>query len=112
MVEITEKGEKRVLRYKFDEMKIERPKKWDKYWRVIAFDIPEKYKRERDALTRKLKEMEFYPLQKSVFICPFECKNEFDFIGEVFSIRKFLRYFVAKEINTDDEKYLEKYYNL
>ena len=112
VVEITEKGEKRVLRYKFDEMKIERPKKWDKYWRVIAFDIPEKYKRERDALTRKLKEMEFYPLQKSVFICPFECKNEFDFIGEVFSIRKFLRYFVAKEINTDDEKYLEKYYNL
>ena len=110
IMEITEKGEKRVLKYKFEEMKIARPKKWDGYWHIIAFDIPEKYKRGRDALTRKLKEMELYPLQKSVFICPFECKDEINFIGEVFNIRKFIHYFVAKEI--DDEEYFKKYYNL
>ncbi len=112
VVEITEKGGKRVLKYKFDEIKIERPKKWDGYWRIIAFDIPEKHKRGRDALTQKLKEMELYPLQKSVFICPFECRDEIDFIGEIFNIRKFIHYFLAKEIDTDDEEYLKKYYNL
>ncbi len=110
IMEITEKGEKRVLKYKFDEMRIERPKKWDGCWRIIAFDVPEKYNRGRDALTRKLKEMELYPFQKSVFICPFDCRDEIDFIGEIFNIRKFIRYFVAKEI--DDEKYFKKYYNL
>jgi DNA-binding transcriptional regulator PaaX len=112
VVEITEKGEKRVLKYKFDEMKIERPKKWDRCWHIVSFDIPEKHKRGRDALTRKLKEIELYPLQKSVFICPFECRDEIDFIGEIFNIRKFIHYFMAKEIDVDDEEYLRKYFNL
>jgi len=112
VAEITEKGEKRALRYKFEEMRIQRPKKWDQCWRVISFDIPEKYKRGRDALTRQLKEMEFYPLQKSVFICPFECRDEIDFIGEAFNIRKFIHYFTAKEIDANDEEYLKKYYSL
>jgi DNA-binding transcriptional regulator PaaX len=112
VMEITEKGEKRVLKYKFDELKIARPKKWDRRWHIVSFDIPEKHKRARDALTRQLKEMELYPLQKSVFICPFECRDEMDFISEVFNIRKFIHYFVAKEIDIDDEEYLKKYYNL
>ena len=112
IVKITENGEKRVLKYKLDEMKIERPKKWDKCWRIVSFDIPEKYKRGRDALTMQLKEMELYPLQKSVFICPFECKDAIDFVGEVFNIRKFIHYFTAKEIDANDEEYLKKYYNL
>ena len=109
-MKITEKGKQRVLKYKFNEMIIARPKKWDGYWRIIAFDIPEKHKKGRDALTRKLKEMGLCPIQKSVFICPFECRTEVDFIGEIFNIRKFIRYFVAKEI--DDEEYLKKYYHL
>ncbi|MFH0803593.1 MAG: hypothetical protein V1877_00525 [Candidatus Tagabacteria bacterium] len=109
-MKITEKGKQRVLKYKFNEMIIGRPKKWDGYWRIIAFDILEKHKKGRDALTRKLKEMGLYPIQKSVFICPFECRDEVDFIGEIFNIRKFIHYFLAKEI--DDEEYLKKYYNL
>lgn len=109
IMEITEKGEKRILKYKFDEMRIIRPKKWDDYWRIITFDIPERYKRARSALTRKLKEMEIYPLQKSVFVCPFECKDEIDFIGEFFNVRKFIYYFTTKDL---DDDYLKKYYNL
>lgn len=110
VMEITEKGEKRILKYKFDEMRIERPKKWDGYWRLIIFDIPEKHKRARSALAGKLKDMGFYPLQKSVFVCPFECRDEVDFICEFFSVRKFIRYLLVKEI--DDDNFLLKYYNL
>jgi len=109
IMEITEKGEKRILKYKIDEIKIARPKKWDGYWRVIIFDIPERYKRARSALTRKLKEMEIYPLQKSVFACPFECRDEIDFIGEFFEVKKFIYYFTTKDL---DDDYLKRYYNL
>lgn len=112
VMEITEKGKKRILKYKFDEIIIVRPKKWDGHWRMIIFDIPEIYKKGRDALTRKLKEMEIYPLQKSVFICPFECRNEIDFVSEFFNVRKFVHYFVAKEIDEKDEDFLKRYYNL
>ncbi len=110
IVEITEAGKKRTMRYKFDDIFIERPPKWDGLWRVIMFDIPEKHKKGRDALSRKLKEMEFYPLQKSVFVFPFKCKDELDFICEIFNIRKFVYYFAAKSI--DNEKLLKQYYDL
>jgi len=112
IMEITERGEKRVLKYKIDEIKIIRPKKWDGFWRVIMFDIPESYKRARDALSGKLKEMELYPLQKSVFVCPFECKDEIDFIGEFFNVGKFVHYFITKEMDAKDEEYLKRYYNI
>ena len=112
VMEITERGEKRVLKYKIDEVKIMRPKKWDGYWRVIMFDIPESYKRARDALSSKLKEMELYPLQKSVFVCPFECRDEIDFIGEFFNVRKFVHYFTAREMDAKDGEYLRRYYSI
>ncbi len=112
VMEITEKGNKQVLKYKIDEIKITRPKKWDGNWRIIAFDIPERHRRARRALTQKLKEMEIYPLQKSVFICPFECKNEIDFVGEFFNVRKFIHHFTAQKLDEKDEWPLKRYYNL
>jgi len=65
-IEITEKGKKRIVRYQIDELKLNRPKKWDGQWRIIMFDIPEKFKKGRDALAKKMKDMEIYPMQKSV----------------------------------------------
>lgn len=110
IIEITEGGKKRILKYKFDDIKITRPKKWDKCWRIIIFDIPERFKKARDALSKKLKDMEFYPLQKSVFVCPFECKDKIDFINEFFNTGKFVHYIIAKEIN--NEEFLKRHYNL
>lgn len=110
IVEITENGNKKVLTYAIDEIKITRPQKWDCFWRIIVFDIPERFRIARRALSAKLNNMEIYPLQKSVFICPFECRNEIDFICEFFNVRKYVKYILAKKI--DDEEFLKKYYNL
>lgn len=101
IISITEKGKKRLLEYNIDDMRIERPEKWDKKWRVISFDIPEKRKKAREALREKLKDLDFYPLQKSLFIFPFPCRDEIDFIAEVFQIQKNITYFETLEINND-----------
>ena len=79
-------------------------------WRMVIFDIPEKRKKARNAINFKLKELGFYPIQKSTFIFPYECKNEIDFIGEHFFARKYISYIIAKYI--DDEKKLRKLFNL
>lgn len=42
--------------------------KWDGKWRIVIFDIPETNKRIRQALRETLKVLEFWPLQKSVWI--------------------------------------------
>lgn len=42
--------------------------KWDGKWRIVIFDIPEINKRIRQVLRETLKVLEFWPLQKSVWI--------------------------------------------
>jgi DNA-binding transcriptional regulator PaaX len=110
VVEITEKGKKRLLKYEFDEMKIKTPKKWDRLWRIVIFDIPEKRKKARNAINLKLKDLGFHPIQKSTFIYPYECRNEIDFVAEHFFARKYINYMVVKEIDNDSK--LRNYFKL
>ena len=65
---LTKNGQQRVLRYQIDEMRINKPAKWDGKWRVVTFDVPEKNKNAREALRNKLKELGFKELQERVFI--------------------------------------------
>ena len=107
---LTELGKKHALTYKIDEITIPRMKKWDRKWRIIIFDIPEKFKKSRDALSRSLKRMGFYQLQKSVLVHPFECGKEIDFMVEFFNIHKFVRRILAE--NIDNELDIKTKFNL
>ena len=96
------KGKSQALTYNFQGMKI--PKHtWDHKWRLVAFDIPEDYKKARDALRHKLRGLGFQELQKSVFVFPYECQNEIEFIVEFFRIRKYVRYGVLESIDNDSQ---------
>lgn len=110
IISITEKGKKRLLEYNIDDMIIERPEKWDKKWRVVSFDIPEKRKKAREALREKLKDFDFYPLQESLFVSPFPCRDEMDFIAKIFQIENNITYFETQEIS--NEYKIKKYFNL
>lgn len=107
---LTQNGKKKALTYELDEMKIPKMNKWDKYWRIVLFDIPEKHKKGRNALARILKQMEFYQFQKSVFVHPFECRDEVDFVVEFFSLRPYVRFILANHI--DNELHLKNHFNL
>ena len=106
---LTEKGKLKALNYHFQEMKIKR-ENWDGKWRIVVFDIPEKLKKARDALREKLKELGFYELQKSVFVFPYECQKEIEFIIEFFNLRKYVRFGVLEFI--DNEFHLKKIFGL
>ena len=93
ILEITEKGKKRVREFEFDEMALEIPKKWDKRWTIILFDIPETRKVVRDALHRKLVELGCYQFNKSVFVYPSSCDDEIDFVSEFFSVSPYVTHF-------------------
>ncbi len=83
-------GKKMVLQYEIDDMKIKKPKFWDGKWRLIIFDIPVNKRRVSDAFSRKLKSLDFYRLQDSVYIHPFPCEKEIEFIASIFNIRQFI----------------------
>ena len=82
-ITLTKNGREKILRYQIDEIKIKKPARWDGQWRLIMFDIPHYKRIARDAFRTKLKNLEFYPIQKSVFITPYPCENEIDFIASI-----------------------------
>ena len=51
---LTETGEKILRHWQMTDYKIKQPKKWDKKWRVVIFDIPEKKKAIRVEVRRIL----------------------------------------------------------
>ena len=107
---ISKNGIHRALIENINIMKIKRPSKWDGYFWIVLFDIPEKRKRIRDTLRFHLKKMEFYELQKSVFVLPFPCVKEIKFIAEYYNIRKHIRIIEARSI--DHEKEIMNHFKL
>ena len=88
---LTKKGIHRTLIYKVGEMQISIPSKWDGKWRIVMFDIPEKLRKGRDALREKLRRLHFEELQKSIWVYPYPCEDEIDFVVEFFGLRKYVR---------------------
>lgn len=101
-ITILENGRKKLLEYNLDNLEIKKPKRWDGIWRIVTFDIPEDEKIARNALRLKLKELGFYQLQKSVFIYPYPCLNEIQFIEEIFKIGPYINFIEASKIEGDD----------
>lgn len=110
VIVLSEKGKKKALTYSFENIAIPKPEKWDKKWRIVLFDIPEYLRNKRCVLRNKLEDLRFFKYQKSVFVYPYDCKNEIDFIIEFLEIRKFVRFIIAE--NLDNELHLKKYFNL
>lgn len=88
---LSERGKKQTLRFKLEQLAIKRPARWDGQWRLVLYDIPEKIKPAREALRDKLKDLGFFELQRSVWVYPYPCRDEINFIMEVFDIRRHVR---------------------
>lgn len=78
-IRLTSQGNQRIIR-EFPLLSLQK-KKWDKKWRFVIFDIQEVNKNARDGLRKKLKELGFGMIQKSVFISPHDViKDLLEFI--------------------------------
>jgi len=110
-ISLTEKGKKKAGWLQIDSLVIKKPKKWDKKWRIVIFDISQLKKLYREAFRGKLKELGFYPLQKSVWVYPFDCRDEIELLQEFFGLsEKELRVIITEDIGKDD--WLKKIFKL
>jgi DNA-binding transcriptional regulator PaaX len=107
---LTSSGKTKAITFNLESMTIKKPKYWDGKWRMVAFDIPEKRRNARDALRGMLKRLQFYELQKSIFVYPYECRNEMDYLIEFFRIRPYVRTIIATEL--DNSIHLKDIFNL
>ncbi len=110
-IEITDNGKKLIKNFDYDDLELPRLKKWDKKWRLVIFDIPEKQNKERHILSKKLKALGFYPLQESVFIYPYDCRDEIDFVCEFLSIGRYVNYCIVVSLDKREGD-LRKFFDL
>jgi phenylacetic acid degradation operon negative regulatory protein len=85
--------------------------KWDGWWRLIIFDVPENKKYAREALRRKLRYFNFYPIQKSVFATPVDCQPEIESLADFFQISDHVEIISAKSLGKKEDA-VRKYYEI
>lgn len=103
-ISLTDQGKKKAGKYQIDDLKINKPKKWDGRWRIVIFDINSSKKIVREALRGKLKELEFHQLQKSVWLYPYDCKKEISLLKDFFGLTVAeLRILISEDIGEDNE---------
>jgi len=102
-ISLTERGKKMAGRFQIDSLKINKPKKWDKKWRIVIFDIIQLKKLQRNIFREKLRELGFAPLQKSVWVTPYPCKDEIELLREFFGLgQREVRLITAEDIENVD----------
>lgn len=110
-ISLTPEGKKRAGVFQIDRLRIQKPKRWDRKWRLLLFDIPEKRKISREALRGKLKELGFAQFQKSAWLHPYDCRAEIELLQEFFGLSKHeMRLVVAESLGGDRD--LQKEFKL
>jgi DNA-binding transcriptional regulator PaaX len=102
---LTARGRLKKLAYDIEKMKIPKPKRWDRRWRFLVFDIPEEMRLARDALRDRLKQLGFIQFQQSIWIYPYPCEEEIEFVTEFLKVG---RYTTLLTVKLDDDKALRE----
>ncbi|MEK7591988.1 MAG: hypothetical protein AAB508_01185 [Patescibacteria group bacterium] len=102
IVRLTDKGKKLTLSYDIDTMAIQKQEEWDGKWRMVFFDIPAG-QIERIMFQRKLKNLGFFQMQRSVYICPYPCEKEIKFLREVWEMPHSVKLATVERIENDSD---------
>ncbi len=108
--ELTSLGKERLRRWEFGNFSLNKPRKWDKKWRLIIFDIPDKKRRVRDQIRSLFKSAGLYLLQESVWVYPYDCEDIIALLKTDFGVGKNLLYLIVEELEND--KHLREEFGL
>ena len=101
IIKITKEGKQKILKMALDELSIKKPRIWDRKWRLVSFDLPEKLAEIRKVLVEYLSVWGFYPLHKSVYLHAYPCLKEVEFLREYLGVGEYVRMFTVVEIEDD-----------
>lgn len=101
-IRVTEKGRQHLRKFDFEAIALKRPRRWDGVWRIVLFDIPERKARQRKILRDKLRDLGFYQLQKSVWVCPYGCHDEIDFITRFLDVDRHVLYLESNSLERQE----------
>lgn len=108
---LTKRGKQKINLYKLEKIDLTSRGNWDRKWRLIIFDIPEKIRVVRNILRNKLREWNCYKIQHSVFVYPYSCEKEIAEAVKILNADSWVYVFVANTLGAIEEK-VKKHYRL
>lgn len=85
---------------------------WDKKWRLVMFEIPEKSRALRDKLRRELTSLGLGLLQSSVWISPIDIQEKVNQINDKLELDQKIKYFEVNSNPSIDKQIVEKSWNI
>lgn len=106
---ITEKG-RLMLELEKRRVVIMKKRRWDRRWRVVIFDIPERRRGVRVRLRRFMEEYGFVRLQDSVWIYPYDCEDLVALVKANLRVGADVLYMIVERLERD--KHLREHFAL
>jgi len=108
---LTKKGRGKMEELNLQTLRVKTSKKWDGKWWVVAADIPtHDYRWAADLFRKKVKQIGFYPLQKTLWFYPYNPIKEIEYVANYFGIGQFVTAMEVSRIDKDDERKLKKFF--
>ena len=79
----------------------QKKRRWDRLWRMVVFDVPERRRKVRGRLCAALQEVGFVRLQDSVWVYPYDCEDFIALLKAELKIGKDVLYAIADTIEHD-----------
>jgi DNA-binding transcriptional regulator PaaX len=87
-----------------------KPKRWDRRWRLVVFDIPERRRRTRDRLREIVSSYGFLRLQNSVWVFPYDCEDIITLLKADLCLGKDVLYAIVEKVEND--RWIRKHFGL
>ncbi len=100
-VRLTQEGKMQLRILELKRFAVTKPKRWDKKWRVLIFDIPEYRRKLRNQIRQTLQTIGFVHLQHSVWLYPYDCEDVITLLKADFKIGKDVLYLVVDALEYD-----------
>lgn len=110
VVRLLQRGRTHVLRGAFDNISAPTANKWDGFWRIIIFDIPERHKWAREGFRNALRQIGMHCMQDSVFVSPHPCEEKLRFLISIFSLAPHVRFIKTEHL--DDDRDLKEIFGI
>ena len=108
---ITEKGRDTLaLETEKATLRAPRKRRWDRQYRLVMFDVPERRKSVRNRLRAIMRECGFLRVQDSVWVYPYDCEEFITLLKANLRIGKDVLYAVVERIEND--AWIKKHFGL
>lgn len=109
IIKLTEKGQTKYLRFRLQVLSLKN-RSWDGKWRLVIYDINRVKRAAGENLRKMLKQIHFLQLQRSVYLTPYKCQEEIEYLREYFGIGEEVLLLEVSKL--ENESYYKQYFGL